>query len=137
MAKRIMSKKALAWVLTLAMALSLCNIGILAAGTAADPYDVGDIVYTANRQTEPRGVIPANTEWDYQRTIEATYECEKEEHQHSFFCFRGCDKEEPVTDPQAAPSRKPPRPSGSWCRKKAATASAAQVYALPTALPLT
>ena len=101
---RGLGKRALAVFLSLVMVTSLLNIGALAAGTASDPYDVGDIVYTADKNTQPEGVIPSLTKWEYQKTIAAAYDktaeriCGKESHRHGWDCYDWgkivCGKEE-------------------------------------------
>ena len=60
-----------------------------AQGTAADPYDIGDIAYTNSRNSKPSGVIPEDAEWEYQRMTEVVYGCGEEEHEHSRRCGYG------------------------------------------------
>ena len=97
---RGLGKRVLAAFLSLVMVTSLFNIGALAAGTASDPYDVGDVAYTADSSTQPEGVIPFLTKWKFDKTIPATYDktveriCGLESHRHGLGCILGCGKTE-------------------------------------------
>ncbi|MBQ3107323.1 MAG: hypothetical protein IJC68_01780, partial [Firmicutes bacterium] len=93
--RRNFGRKTLATIMALLMVFGLVQVPVFAQGTAADPYDVGDIAYSANRNTKPEGEIPAYTAWEYVKTHSAQYDCGKEEHTHSRFCDRwGCNEEE-------------------------------------------
>jgi len=57
-----------------------------AQGTPSDPYDIGDIVYTANASTKPTGERPLLSKWEYQGMTDPVWGCGKEEHSHSYRC---------------------------------------------------
>ena len=93
--KNTFGRKILSVLLAVMMVVGMVGTAF-AQGTAADPYDIGDIAYSDSRYTRPTGVIPENTEWEYQYSTETVYGCGKEEHEHSRRCGYGwgCDLEE-------------------------------------------
>ena len=93
--KNMFGRKILSILLAVMMVVGMVGTAF-AQGTAEDPYDVGDIAYSASRQTRPEGVIPEDTEWEYQNTTETVYACGLEAHEHSHRCSygRNCELEE-------------------------------------------
>jgi len=83
---RKIGKKALAVLMAVTMIFSMVQMAVLAAGTAADPYDIGDVVYTADRSTPPSGETVAGAKWQYVKSHEAVWSCGREEHEHYFGC---------------------------------------------------
>jgi len=93
--KNTFGRKILSVLLAVMMVVGMVGTAF-AQGTAADPYDIGDIAYSDSRYNRPTGVIPENTEWEYQYSTETVYGCGKEEHEHSRRCGwgRNCGLEE-------------------------------------------
>ena len=83
-------KKSLALLMSLILAISVAVPTTL----AADAYSLGDVAFTANEDTLPVGAIPALTKWEIVKHHAATYDCDKEEHDHIPLLCLFCSLEE-------------------------------------------
>ena len=111
---RIVGRKALSLLLTFTLVTSLLQVSTFAAGTAEDPYDIGDTAVTLNAETQPEGAIVEDGVWTFVEMIPAVYAeeatCEMEEHtEHTAECYQQtCTIEEHSHGEECCPRKSTP-----------------------------
>ncbi|MBR6740331.1 MAG: MucBP domain-containing protein, partial [Clostridia bacterium] len=84
------SKRTLALLMSLIVLIGIVSPAAMAADTS---WKLGDVAYTADRNTLPEGEIPVATEWSLVRVHDAEYSCGRDEHRHGLGCIFGCEGE--------------------------------------------
>lgn len=143
-----MKKRVLSMLMALLMVFSLMPTSVFAAGTAEDPFDIGDIFIGENA---PQGTIPEHTKWvatQVPAVYSDTTECETE-HEHSV--AEGCYAlvsaahtiwtlqeqagGEPTVAPSAEPSAEPSVEPTAAPSAEPTAAPSAEPTAVPSAEP--